>query len=165
MLQAPSDGSIFTDPPSLLMRHNARQVPVNIQPLRSFLQHEDTASSCTSGCDGSSLDSLNKTGEEESLDLPDEVLQKWGHVLDIVTPDSLSTNCFTKTYTRFAKVGAHACILSWISCFRDASAVLRRIICYLCTASQARCDGSLIRRQFTCSASLPVQLPTEIRNR
>ena len=37
----------------------------------------------------------------------DDVIEKWGHVLDIVTPDSLLTNCFTKTYSRFAKVCCH----------------------------------------------------------
>ena len=36
--------------------------------------------------------------------VPADVISKWGHVLDIVTPHSHVTNCFTKTYSRFAKV-------------------------------------------------------------
>jgi len=36
--------------------------------------------------------------------VPADVIAKWGHVLDIVTPQSTVTNCFTKTYSRFAKV-------------------------------------------------------------
>ncbi len=36
--------------------------------------------------------------------VPADVIAKWGHVLDIVTPHSTVTNCFTKTYSRFAKV-------------------------------------------------------------
>ncbi|KAL0046320.1 hypothetical protein WJX82_009131 [Trebouxia sp. C0006] len=36
-------------------------------------------------------------------DVPADVIAKWGHVLDIVTPHSTVTNCFTKTYSRFAK--------------------------------------------------------------
>lgn len=36
--------------------------------------------------------------------VPRCVLHKWGNVLDIVTPESLATNCFTKTYTQYAKV-------------------------------------------------------------
>ena len=36
--------------------------------------------------------------------VPADVIGKWGHVLDIVTPQSRLTNCFTKTYSRFAKV-------------------------------------------------------------
>ena len=39
-----------------------------------------------------------------SNDVPPDVIAKWGHVLDIVTPHSTVTNCFTKTYSRFAKV-------------------------------------------------------------
>ena len=39
-----------------------------------------------------------------SDDVPADVIAKWGHVLDIVTPHSTVTNCFTKTYSRFAKV-------------------------------------------------------------
>ncbi|KAA6416694.1 MAG: tRNA (cytosine(38)-C(5))-methyltransferase-like [Trebouxia sp. A1-2] len=35
--------------------------------------------------------------------VPADVVVKWGHVLDIVTPHSTVTNCFTKTYSRFAK--------------------------------------------------------------
>ncbi|KAL0022632.1 hypothetical protein WJX77_012018 [Trebouxia sp. C0004] len=35
--------------------------------------------------------------------VPADVIAKWGHVLDIVTPQSTVTNCFTKTYSRFAK--------------------------------------------------------------
>lgn len=45
----------------------------------------------------------------ESL-VPDSVLVKWGNVLDIVTPDSLATNCFTKTYTQYAKVQKWAAV-------------------------------------------------------
>lgn len=37
-------------------------------------------------------------------DVPADMIGKWGHVLDIVTPQSRLTNCFTKTYSRFAKV-------------------------------------------------------------
>ena len=44
------------------------------------------------------------TADESTYDVPKDVIAKWGHVLDIVTPESLLTNCFTKTYTRFAKV-------------------------------------------------------------
>ncbi len=36
--------------------------------------------------------------------VPPDVIAKWGYVLDIVTPHSTVTNCFTKTYSRFAKV-------------------------------------------------------------
>lgn len=42
--------------------------------------------------------------DKSTYDVPKNVIVKWGHVLDIVTPESLLTNCFTKTYTRFAKV-------------------------------------------------------------
>lgn len=40
----------------------------------------------------------------EEYCVPSCVLHKWGNVLDIVTPESLATNCFTKTYTQYAKV-------------------------------------------------------------
>ena len=39
-----------------------------------------------------------------SSQVPLETIARWGHVLDIVTPHCQVTNCFTKTYTRFAKV-------------------------------------------------------------
>lgn len=43
--------------------------------------------------------------------VPADVIAKWGHVLDIVTPQSRLTNCFTKTYSRFAKVSFLVCLV------------------------------------------------------
>lgn len=44
-----------------------------------------------------------KAGVAPSDYVPANVIARWGHVLDIVAPHSTVTNCFTKTYSRFAK--------------------------------------------------------------
>ena len=122
-------GAPFTDPPSVLMQRarlpdaaltaQPAQPPVLVQPVSSFLE---AASPCdaatqpqelTDAVDESQLQTVPRCGEEgrehvedddSSHGVPKDVLIKWGHVMDIVTPDSCLTNCFTKTYTRFAKV-------------------------------------------------------------
>jgi hypothetical protein len=43
-------------------------------------------------------------GREEFFWVPDNVIEQWGEVLDIVVPSSQRCNCFTKTYTRYTKV-------------------------------------------------------------
>ena len=96
------------------------QLAMPVQPIGSFLEAAlsfDTATQrqeATDVADGSWLLGTEpipggeaQKGVEEadmSHDVPRDVLVMWGHVLDIVTPDSCLTNCFTKTYTRFAKV-------------------------------------------------------------
>ena len=47
-----------------------------------------------------------KAGVAPSHYVPADVIAKWGRVMDIVAPHSTVTNCFTKTYSRFAKVDA-----------------------------------------------------------
>lgn len=76
-----------------------------IQPIKAFL-HPTTFEAK----DAAGLDTLQDANTIPIGDLamhlvPDIVLQKWGNVLDIVAPTSLATNCFTKTYTQYAKVG------------------------------------------------------------
>ncbi len=43
---------------------------------------------------------------EDFFWVPDNVIEQWGEVLDIVVPSSQRCNCFTKTYTRYTKVCA-----------------------------------------------------------
>ncbi|EIE24809.1 S-adenosyl-L-methionine-dependent methyltransferase [Coccomyxa subellipsoidea C-169] len=40
---------------------------------------------------------------EDFFWVPDNVIEQWGEVLDIVVPSSQRCNCFTKTYTRYTK--------------------------------------------------------------
>ena len=87
-----------------------------VQPIKAFL-HQDTFE----GKKAADLDLLQDAntrlvGNFATHLVPDIVLQKWGNVMDIVTPDSLATNCFTKTYTQYAKVGT--CI-ACMSCYFD----------------------------------------------
>lgn len=43
-------------------------------------------------------------GQEDFFWVPDNVIEQWSEVLDIVVPSSQRCNCFTKTYTRYTKV-------------------------------------------------------------
>ena len=130
LLQSLVDGAPFTEPPSAIVQrakttegvHTAQlaQSETPVQPVGSFLEAAlscDTVTQRQEATDvadesqllgtGPTPDGQAQQGVEEtdmSHDLPRDVLVKWGHVLDIVTPDSCLTNCFTKTYTRFAKV-------------------------------------------------------------
>lgn len=82
------------------------------QRVKSFLELPDRAAA--------TADSQNGKADESAADdawapymLPEDVLSKWGNVLDIVTPESQATNCFTKTYSQYAKVSwARSCNLS-----------------------------------------------------
>lgn len=127
LLQGLAGGAPFTEPPSVLMQQVKQsqgvppaqppQTALPVQPVRSFLETAlpgDTATQGTEAARESLLlgtepipDGKAQEGVENadvSHGVPRDVLEKWGHVLDIVTPDSCLTNCFTKTYTRFAKV-------------------------------------------------------------
>ena len=130
LLQSMENGAPFMESPLILMQRakllegipiaQPAQLAMPVQPIGSFLEAAlsfDTATQrqeATDVADGSQLlgtepipDGEAQKGVEEadmSHDVPRDVLVKWGHVLDIVTPDLCLTNCFTKTYTRFAKV-------------------------------------------------------------
>lgn len=124
LLQSLADGAPFTEPPSVLLQRaklfegapTAQSAPLEtpVQPVGTFLE---AALSCDPATQSRPLgseripdgDGEAQEGVEEadmSHGVPRDVLVKWGHVLDIVTPDSSLTNCFTKTYTRFAKVSS-----------------------------------------------------------
>lgn len=130
LVQSLENGAPFTEPPSILMQRakllegapkaQPAQLAMPVQPVGSFLEAAlsfDTATQRQEAADVADESRLLRTesipdgeaqkGVEEanmSHAVPRDVLVKWGHVLDIVTPDSCLTNCFTKTYTRFAKV-------------------------------------------------------------
>lgn len=44
------------------------------------------------------------SAQEDFFWVPDNVIEQWREVLDIVVPSSQRCNCFTKTYTRYTKV-------------------------------------------------------------
>ena len=132
VLQSLVDGAPFTEPPSVLLQRaklfegaptaQPAQLVTPVQPVGSFLEAAlscDTATQRQEATDvidesqplGTELIPDGDGEAQESVEeadmsrgVPREVLVKWGQVLDIVTPDSCLTNCFTKTYTRFAKV-------------------------------------------------------------
>lgn len=135
LLQSLAGGEPFTEPPSLLMQQAQQlqgvppaqppQTASSVQPVRGFLETALPCDTATQGTDAARESSMLGTepipdGEAQedvgdadvSHGVPRDVLEKWGHVLDIVTPDSSLTNCFTKTYTRFAKVSSDRCRVS-----------------------------------------------------
>lgn len=150
LLQSLVDGAPFPEPPSLLVQpakategvHTAQtaQSETPVQPVGSFLEAAlscDTATKRQEATDvavesrllgtGPTPDGQAQKGVEEidmSYELPRDVLVKWGHVLDIVTPDSCLTNCFTKTYTRFAKVHLNQSAASTLGTTCDPSCQL-----------------------------------------
>ena len=134
LLQGLMDGAPFTDPPSVLMQRlnhpgavSTAQSVVLEQPVRNFLevalpsdaatQQEatDVVGESQLGTEPMPEGEAQEDVQEDDLsyNVPKDVLVKWGHVIDIVTPDSCMTNCFTKTYTRFAKV----CSVRNAACF------------------------------------------------
>lgn len=130
LLQGLAHGAPFTDPPSLFMRQahlpkvaftaQQAQSAMLVQLVGSFLEAASPGEAAqpqeaADAADESQLQTVPQCGNNEeggehfgngdsSHVVPMDVLSKWGHVMDIVTPDSCMTNCFTKTYTRFAKV-------------------------------------------------------------
>lgn len=131
LLQGLADGAPFTDPPTVLMQRlhlcdatltaQSAQTAALVQPVGSFLeaawpcdaatQHQEATDAADesllqtvpdSECGGEAHEGVEDG--DSSHDVPKDVLIRWGHVLDIVTPVSCLTNCFTKTYTRYAKV-------------------------------------------------------------
>lgn len=66
-------------------RLESSQTP-SITPLRRYLDSGDMAAN-------------------ESLRIPDRVLEKWGRLFDIVLPSSHRTCCFTRGYTRMVERG------------------------------------------------------------
>lgn len=52
----------------------------------------------------SSAGGRSGSAEDAFFWVPDNVIEHWGEVLDIVEPDSQRSNCFTKTYSRYTKV-------------------------------------------------------------
>ena len=127
LLQSLVNGAAFMEPPSKLMQQAKTSEDVHqvqsatpVQPVGSFLGAALSCHTATERPEGAYVaDESLLLGTEPTSDggaqkgveeadmphgVPGDVLAKWGHVLDIVTPDSCLTNCFTKTYTRFAKV-------------------------------------------------------------
>lgn len=133
-MQANQDGSPFTEPPSFLMQHlsscDAKKAAAQsaVQPVQNFLQPTPSISCELHLCaDAGVADASSHPTQTDPVSndedpcadavaadtpsdyVPADVISKWGQVLDIVTPQSHVTNCFTKTYTRFAKVEWPCC--------------------------------------------------------
>jgi hypothetical protein len=83
-----------------------------VAPLRDFLVSvPDAVGEAAEGEGQTGATCGHVTADGETVDpwaayrLPESVLQGWGQALDIVTPESQRCNCFTKTYSRYTKVG------------------------------------------------------------
>ena len=133
LLQDLPGGAPFNTPPSVLVQQlhslNSTGQPASssiaVQPVGNFLQAELACQQRMASPEAAAaVDQTQQRDESASWPVqeaqaaqeastaaddsphavPKDVIAKWGSVLDIVTPESQSTNCFTKTYTRYAKV-------------------------------------------------------------
>ncbi|BDA49241.1 probable tRNA (cytosine(38)-C(5))-methyltransferase [Coccomyxa sp. Obi] len=94
------------------------EVSTGVQPIAAFLVDrpdpgdgvslQQSSSGCVDGEEnligqaGGSA-STSGDGQEDFFWVPDNVIEQWGEVLDIVVPSSQRCNCFTKTYSRYTK--------------------------------------------------------------
>lgn len=99
-------------------QEGAAEVSTAIQPISAFLVDrpspgdgvnvQQRSSGHVDGEEdmiGQAEGSASNAGEQEGFFwVPDNVIELWGEVLDIVVPSSQRCNCFTKTYSRYTKV-------------------------------------------------------------
>ena len=88
-------------------RHDSRRAPAaadRCQQVKAFLEQPSSAAAAANPQDSTPDGDAATDDAAAAYMLPEEVIRKWGNVLDIVTPESQATNCFTKTYSQYAKV-------------------------------------------------------------
>uniref|UniRef100_A0AAJ7XJB3 tRNA (Cytosine(38)-C(5))-methyltransferase n=1 Tax=Petromyzon marinus TaxID=7757 RepID=A0AAJ7XJB3_PETMA len=88
----PPPCSYKSDAPAEAARKMAQDRDANVRSLREFLDPDDDDD-----------EAAPRRYARDSLLVPPRVLRRYGRLLDIVTPDSRRSNCFTGAYGRYVE--------------------------------------------------------------
>lgn len=109
-----SQCSIDGNPMGAHQRHDSPATAAAVKPIRAYLETDLAAVNFAFKAESVQRSLKTQRDKLAAYTVPSSVLHKWGNVLDIVTPESLATNCFTKTYSQYAKVSRQAdCSGAW----------------------------------------------------